>query len=229
MKGESRSAVSQEANSAALTVRVAWIWRRSRRRRGSQRMTSSVAASFCLSPPPGDRDRDQRQLGGEQGRRQQGQQRSPGRRGSGRPSGCAPASATSARGRRTRSRGRPPRRARSRARRRAGAAAARGRRPRGRGRSARGSRRAPPRCGAGSPGRRRRGLSPRRRSGASAIGRPWPPAQTIPVKWTGLPAELIRVPPPSATSACQADQPRLLRPRGGGSPRRSRAAAPRRG
>ncbi len=52
MKGESRSGVSQEANSAALTVRVAWIWRRSRSRRGSQRRNSRLAASFCLPQPP---------------------------------------------------------------------------------------------------------------------------------------------------------------------------------
>ena len=44
--------------------------------------------------------------------------------------------------------------------------------------------------------------------GAVAIGLPWPPAQTMPVKWTGLPAELIVVPSPSATRACQAAQPR---------------------
>ena len=44
--------------------------------------------------------------------------------------------------------------------------------------------------------------------GASEIGRPCPPAQTIPVKWTGLPAELILSPPWSATRACHATQSR---------------------
>ena len=51
MKGESRSGVSQAANSAALTVRVACTWRRSRSRRGSQRTTSPMAASFCRPQP----------------------------------------------------------------------------------------------------------------------------------------------------------------------------------
>ena len=142
MKGESRSALSQEAKRAALTVRVACTSRRSRSRRGIQRITSSVAASFCLPQPPRDRDPDQRQPRWRAAPGRAATRTPSGRRGSGRPSGCAPASATSARWRRTRSRGRPRRRARSRARRRAAAAAARGRRPRGRGRSARGSRRA---------------------------------------------------------------------------------------
>ena len=52
MKGESRSALSQEAKRAALTVRVACTSRRSRSRRGIQRITSSIAASFCLPHPP---------------------------------------------------------------------------------------------------------------------------------------------------------------------------------
>ncbi len=65
-----------------------------------------------------------------------------------------------------------------------------------------------PRCRSGIARQapERAGTSPA--GGASAIGRPWPPAQTMPVKWTGLPAELISVAPVSATSACQAAQPR---------------------
>ncbi len=91
---------------------------------------------------------------------------------------------------------------------RAAAAAARGRRPRGRGRTRPGSRRPAASSPAGSPGRRRRAAGTSPAGGASASGRPWPPAQTMPVKWTGLPAELIVSPSPSATSACQAAQPR---------------------
>ncbi len=52
----------------------------------------------------------------------------------------------------------------------------------------------------------RAGTSPA--GGAAAIGQPCAPAQTSPVKWTGLPAELIRSPPWSATSDCHADHPR---------------------
>ncbi len=44
--------------------------------------------------------------------------------------------------------------------------------------------------------------------GAAASGSSCIPAQTIPVKWTGLPAELIVVPSSPATRPCQADQPR---------------------
>ena len=75
MKGESRSGVSQEANSAALTVRVAWTWRRSRSRRGSQRRNSRFARELLPPPAAGGGDGEQRQLGREQRRRQQDQQR----------------------------------------------------------------------------------------------------------------------------------------------------------
>ena len=230
MKGESRSGVSQEANSAALTVRGAGP-------RGARAAGAAASAglrgwrrSFCRPQPPARGDGEQRQLGGEQRRRQQERAAAPGRCGRGRRGGCARASATCARGRRTRSRGRRPRPARSRARRRAAAAAARGRRPRGRGRSAPGSRRprrqVAQRDRQAGAGERRR---PRRPAGASAIGRPWPPAQTMPVKWTGLPAELISVPPAVGDQRLPGGPAAALAARAGGSPRRSRAAAPRRG
>ena len=117
MKGESRSGVSQEANSAALTVRVGLHLAPLAQQAGQPADDFADRREFLPAPAGRDRGRDQRQLGGDQRRGDAAPAGSPGRRGSGRPSGCARASATCARGRRTRSRGRRPPRARSRARR----------------------------------------------------------------------------------------------------------------
>ena len=75
MKGESRSGVSQEANSAALTVRVAWTARRSRSRRGSQRIASRMAGELLARPAAARGRRVQGHFGRQQRRRQQDQQR----------------------------------------------------------------------------------------------------------------------------------------------------------
>ena len=141
MKGESRSGVSQEANSAALTVRVAWIWRRSRSRRGSQRRTSRLAASFCRpQPPAAETGSSASSVASRAGASRTSSARRVGADEEGEAVALEPAPLVLAgaelvvvvddRGRLD-----------PEACRRAAAAAARGRRPRGRGRSARGSRR----------------------------------------------------------------------------------------
>ena len=75
MKGESRSGVSQEANSAALTVRVAWICAALAQQARQPAQEFEVGGQLLASPAARGGDREQRQLGGEQRRRQQEQQR----------------------------------------------------------------------------------------------------------------------------------------------------------
>ena len=230
MSSESRSGVSQEANSAALTVRAAWIRRRSRSSRGSQRRNSRLAAQLLTAPATARGDRQQGQLGCQQGRREQGQQRAPGRRGRGRRGGCARASATCRSRRRTRSRGRRPPSARSRLR-----AAAQPQPQREvdvlvveeelRGEAAD----LPPARSGIARQAPESGRDLARRRAPRQSGAPWPPAQTMPVKWIGLPAELIARRRPRRRPAPARRPSRAPRARAGGSPRRSPAAAPRRG
>ena len=64
--GESRSGVSQRANSPAGIARVAWIARRSRSSTGSRRSASAVPPELLRQPPAGRGDDQEREFRGEQ-------------------------------------------------------------------------------------------------------------------------------------------------------------------
>ena len=73
-KALSSSGTSQEANAAASIRAVAWIRRRSRRRRGRAPEDLDVGAELLRQPAAGRRDDEQGQLGGEQAGGQQREQ-----------------------------------------------------------------------------------------------------------------------------------------------------------